>query len=110
MRKRWMWIVPAALAGMALFGFLGGQIVLHLWNWVVPALFGLRPITFWQALALLALCRILFGGFSLHGPSGHMRRRMAARWEHMTPEERERLRQGMKERWGCGPAREGQGQ
>jgi len=46
----------------------GGEIVLHLWNWLLPSLFGWREITFWQAVGLLALCRILFGGFGWHRP------------------------------------------
>ena len=33
-----------------------------LWNWLLPSLFGWRLITFWQALGILVLCRILFGG------------------------------------------------
>jgi hypothetical protein len=51
---------------------------------------------------LLALCRILFGGFGLNGggvPS-NSRRRMAERWEQMTLEEREKFRQGMRSRGG----------
>jgi hypothetical protein len=68
-----------------------------LWNWLSPALFELPPVTFWQAIGLLALCRILFGGFGLGGGShrAYSRRRMAERWEQMTPEERERFRQGL---------------
>ena len=41
----------------------GGQAVLHLWNWLMPPLFGWHEITFWRAVGLLALCRILFGNF-----------------------------------------------
>jgi len=104
MRRRWIFIAPLAILGMLLFAFIGGELVKLLWNWLVPPLFGWREVTFWQALGLLALCRILFGGFGLHG-SGRsgVRRRMAERWEHMTPEERERFRQRMRERWGFGP-------
>ncbi len=41
----------------------------------------------------------------MHGsPRSNVRRRMAERWEHMTPEERERFRQGLRSRWGCGLA------
>ena len=67
---------------------------------------------FWQALGLLALCRILFGGLGLHGPGrSGVRRRMAERWERLTPEERERFRQGMRARCGFGPpTSESQGQ
>jgi hypothetical protein len=115
MRGKWVFIVPAALLGMVLFIFIGGEIVRLLWNWLLPPLFGWRQITFWQALGLLALCRILFGGFGLHGrspSSSGIRRRMAdrmadrvaERWEHMTPEERERFRQRIRERCGFDPA------
>jgi hypothetical protein len=115
MRRKWIFIVPAALLGMVLFTFIGGEVVRLLWNWLLPPLFGWRPITFWQALGLLALCRILFGGFGLHGGSrsdSGIRRRMAdrmadrvaERWEHMTPEERERFRQRIRERCGFDPS------
>ena len=105
MRKKWIFIVPAALLGMVLFTVIGGEVVRLLWNWLLPPLFGWRQITFWQALGLLALCRILFGGYGLRGSRrSSFRRRMAARWEHMTPEERERFRQGMSGRCGFGPS------
>jgi hypothetical protein len=102
--KKLIFIAPLAILGMLLFVAIGGGVVQQLWNWLLPPLFGLRQVTFWQALGLLALCRILFGGFGLHG-SGRsgLRRRMAERWEHMTPEERERFRRGMRERCGFGP-------
>lgn len=100
-KKKWMFIVPAAIAGMVLFAALGGAVVRGLWNWLLPSLFHFPPITFWQALGILALSRILFGGFGLGG--GHRgRRRWRGRWEEMTPEERERFRDGMRER--CGEA------
>src|SRR5438876_6465843 len=93
-------IAPLAIAGMVIFALIGGELVMHLWNWLAPELFGLRQITFWQALGLLALCRILFGGFGLGGGSSRSssRRRMRERWEGMTPEERERFRQGLHDR------------
>ena len=92
MRRKWIFV--AAPVGMALFIAIGGEVVLHLWNWLLPAVFGWRQITFWQAVGLLALCRILFGGFGGRGfPRSNFRRRMAERWEHMTPEEREKFRQ-----------------
>jgi hypothetical protein len=103
--KRLIVIAPLAILGMLLFVFVGGEVVKQLWNWLLPPLFGWRQLTFWQALGMLALCRILFGGFGMHGSArSNVRRRMAERWEHMTPEERERLRQGMRERCGFGPS------
>jgi hypothetical protein len=104
MRKRWYFIVPAAIAGMIVFTVIGGAIVKLLWNWLTPPLFGWKTITFWQALALLALCRILVGGFGLRGSGrGGHRRRMRERWEQMSPEERERFRETMRGRCGWGP-------
>jgi MFS family permease len=96
-----IFIAPLAILGMLLFAFLGGEIVLHLWNWLLPTLVGWRQVTFWQALGLLALCRILFGGFGFHGTGrSRFRRRMEERCEHMTPEEREKFRQRFLGRWG----------
>jgi hypothetical protein len=113
MRMKWLFIGPAAVLGIVLFTFIGGEVVRLLWNWLLPPLFGWREITFWQALGLLALCRILFGGFGSHGgrQPGIRRRladrvadRVADRWDRMTPEERERFRQRLRERCGFDPA------
>jgi hypothetical protein len=105
MRRRWIFLAPLVIGGFLLFVAIGGAVVQQLWNWLLPPLFGWRQITFWQALGMLALCRILFGGFGLHGSDrSHVRRRMAERWEHMTPEERERLRQGWRGRCGFVPS------
>jgi hypothetical protein len=97
MRRKW-WIFILAPLGMAVFIAIGGEVVRLLWNWLAPALFGLREVTFWQAVGLLALCRILFGGRPGIGGGfsrSRFRRRMAERWDRMTPEERERFRQGL---------------
>ena len=117
-------IASLAILGIVIFTAIGGEVVMLLWNWLAPTLFGLRLINFWQAIGLLALCRILFGGFGL-GRGGHrnsrrrmegrirgrVRERMDERWEQMTPEERERFRQGMRGRCGFGPSTsESQGQ
>jgi len=113
MRRRWLLWAPVAILGMLVFIAIGGEIVRLLWNWLLPGLFGWRQITFWQAVGLLALCRILFGGLGMRGSgrTGMGRRmrertqaRMFERWEHMTPEERERFRQGMRGRCGVTPS------
>ena len=99
--KKLIWIAPLAIVGMAVFVWIGGEIVMLLWNWLAPALFGFKQVTFWEALGLLALCRILFGGFGIGGGSSNRsRRRMRERCEQMTPEERERFRHGFSDRSG----------
>jgi hypothetical protein len=111
MRRKWIFFAapPALLILIAICG----EVVMHLWNWLLPALFGWRQVTFWQALGLLLLCRILFGGFGGHrpdrtGPRQRLRehwerRRLGERWEEMTPEEREKFRQNLRTR--CGDPR-----
>jgi hypothetical protein len=92
---------------VALFLVLGGAaaailgfVVMNLWNWLVPEIFGGRIVTFWQAMGILVLSRIFFGGFfGRHGRGGPGRLRIIDKWERMTPEDREKFRQGM--RRGC---------
>jgi hypothetical protein len=111
MRRKWIYLAPLAILAMLLFIAAGGVIVQQLWNWLLPPLFGWRLITFWQALGILALCRILFGGFGHHGlHRSRLRRRISERWEAMTPEERERFRQGMRGRCFGPSTRESKGQ
>jgi len=102
MRKRWYWIAPLASVGIFVFAFIGGEVVMRLWNWLLPPLFGWRMLTFWQALGLLALCRILFGGLGHGGPRGPRARGFRGRCRNMTPEERERFRNAMDEDYSFG--------
>ena len=77
MRRKMILIGPLAILAIAAFTFVGGWVVQHLWNWLLPSLFGWRLVTFWEALGLLLLCRILFGNWG--GRGGHrsnFRRRM----------------------------------
>jgi hypothetical protein len=109
--KKKIVLIPLAILAGLVFMTVGGEAVKVLWNWLTPALFGWKQITFWQALGLLALCRILFGGFGghQHRPRSRVRRRVAERLEQMSPEERERFRRAMDARWGCDtPGGEGQ--
>ncbi len=71
-----------------------------LWNGLMPNIFGLPAITYWQALGLMVLSWILFGG--LRGRSGHgsWRYGMRRRWGRMTPEEREAFVRALNSRWG----------
>ena len=95
-------IVVLVAVAITLFSY----VTMHLWNWLMPAVFGLRTITWLQALGLLLLGKLLFGGFHKHGGCGcrgrGWKRGMQERWAQMSPEERERFRAGMRGRWGCG--------
>jgi hypothetical protein len=103
MNKYGVWrvlkIAVIVTVAINLFGFA----IMQLWNWLMPAIFGLKVITFVQALGLLLLSKILFGGFHRHGGGrGWKRGQWEARWAAMTEEEREKFRTGMKGRRGCG--------
>ena len=107
--RKWFFWGPLAILALAAFVAVGSYVVMLLWNWLTPALFAWHTITFWQALAILVLSRILFGriggggGFGRPGWSKRWRERWKDYEEQMTPEERERMRQGMRERWGFHP-------
>jgi Ca2+/H+ antiporter, TMEM165/GDT1 family len=96
-RKFWIKRVPfillAITAGILLFGWL----VMLLWNYTLPYVFGVAAITFWQALGILVLAKILFGGFRCGHGHGHMwyNHEFRNKWMHLSPEEREK----MKEEW-----------
>jgi hypothetical protein len=78
-----------------------GQAVLHLWNWLMPNIFGLNQISFLQAVGLLGLSWILFGGFRGGRFFGYRGQHiMRERWEQMTPEQRDRFRKGLEHRCG----------
>lgn len=91
MKKRWIFLL--APPAIVLLAAICGEVVMHLWNWLLPTLFGWRQITFWQGLGLLILCRILFGSWSGGSDRSHSRRSRAERWSGMTPEQREKCRQ-----------------
>ncbi len=111
MMKKWYVIVPLVILGIVVFLGVGGEVVRQLWNWLLPPLLGVRQITFWQALGILALCRILFGGFGGAASNrSDARRCEAGAAEPMTKEERERFRELLRERWAADPAAESEGE
>ena len=91
--RKFLFIVPLiVLAVVALLSFA----VFGLWNGVLADVVGVKAISYWQALGLLVLARILFGGFpgrrgGAFGPPWR-RRMMMERWQSLTPEQREELR------------------
>jgi hypothetical protein len=102
-RARWILgailIIPVVIAVAALLGL----VVMLLWNALVPELFHGPSLGYWQAVGLLVLSRLLFGGLRGRGGwRGHWRQRWRERWEQMTPEERAQLRERIRSRCGHG--------
>ena len=96
MRKKW-WIVPLAIIGIPLFIFVGGEVVMHLWNWLLPPLFGWRTLGFgrrWDCCCSAGFCLV---GWDHGGPGRHGGRGFRGRCRHMSPEEREKFRKAMAE-------------
>ena len=95
---------------LALFAF--GSVVMFLWNAILPAVIHVSTINFWQALGILLLSKILFGGFrgGWGGRRGHQwKNEMERKLSNMTPEEKENFKQEWRNRcsrWGR-PDREG---
>ena len=100
--KSWYKFVLMAVAGIA----VAGLVVMALWNWLMPAIFGMHTITYWQAFGLLVLSKIIFGGFRGGrgrgcGSRREWRDRMTERWDTLSPEAREKAREAMRQHW-CG--------
>jgi hypothetical protein len=90
------------------FLFLMGGVVMWLWNAILPDLVAVNPITYWQAVGLLLLCRILFGNFRKPGPFGNPRNHRRPhskghywkeKWKQMSPEERAEMKEKWKKWW-----------
>ena len=65
----------------------------------MPTIFNLPEIKFWQAAGLLLLFRLLFGfGHHWKGPGYYKSKRLHEKWEKMSPEERESMKQKFRER------------
>lgn len=103
-------IIAIAVAAIGAFGLL----VMGLWNAILPAVLGVKAITFWQALGILVLSKILFGGFGRGGGWGRrmeFKEKLKQKWAGMTPEEREKFKTEWKHRcggmkWGRNPWQE----
>ena len=78
--SKWHWSGWILLGIIACAVFLGvaGYIIMSLWNWLMPPLFKLSVLTFWQAVGIAILARLIFG--NSHRGWSHWRRK---RWAHM---------------------------
>jgi len=97
-RKRRFFFIPIFLFGL----FAMSAIVMILWNAIIPAVSGILPLSYWQAMGVLILCRILFSGFKFRGNHGHrppfMHPSLRNRLMEMTDEERAQFKNQWRER------------
>jgi Ca2+/H+ antiporter, TMEM165/GDT1 family len=100
--RRFRFLIPFfVVAFIGLFT----SIVYALWNNVLIDVLPVKAITFWQAMGLLILAKILFGGFPCRGRrwGAYGRRHAIEHWESLSPEEREKMRAEMRKRFGDWP-------
>ena len=97
--KKGLMFFTIFLAAVTAFTF----IVMGLWNAILPAVLGVKAISFWQALGIMVLSKILFGGFGGGRRwKNHVawKEKMKERWGSMTPDEREKFKAEWKNRCG----------
>ena len=88
-----------------LFFALASLAVQLLWNWIIAPTFSLTSFSYWQAMGLLVLCRILFGhpSFGRHHNRPSFSEQSASqrqKWINMTEEERLQFKNEWKKRCG----------
>ena len=93
-------IIGFSILAVAVTALLS-YIVMSLWNAILVTVLHVSLITFWQALGILVLSKILFGGFRGHcgGHKGsHWKNEMKEKWQGMSEEEREKIKQEWRNR------------
>jgi hypothetical protein len=96
-RKKFIFFPILAAGALALISY----IVMLLWNNLLPDILHASTITYWQAMGILVLSKILFGFGGGHGRGGApwMQHKME-RFKNMSPEEQQRFREEMRSRCG----------
>ena len=102
------WKVFIPLFFIAAISILGAVVML-LWNAILPEVTSAKPLSYWQALGLLVLSRILFGGFRFGKPGRgrefyKRKREWRDKWVNMSEEERAQFKESWRQR--CGKKRE----
>lgn len=98
-RRKFFFIIPIAIAAI----FLLPWAVMYLWNTVLVTVLYVSVITYWQALGIFVLSKLLFGGNMMGGRhnKGGMNRHMRDKFMNMTQEEKDSFKQQWKEKYNC---------
>lgn len=85
------------LLAATVFILVVGNVIMFLWNAILPDLTGVKTITFWQSVGLFILGKILFGGWhsGFRGAHRSHRQDWKEKWHQMSAEERAQF----KARW-----------
>ncbi|MGQ0740570.1 MAG: hypothetical protein ACT4OJ_16090 [Bacteroidota bacterium] len=97
--RRKPYLIPLfIIIGVVAVAIFGG-VVMYLWNETLVPATGAKLISFWQALGLLVLSRLLVGGFGGRDKSRRRDRKWRESCADMTPEEKEKFKEGLRQRW-----------
>ena len=100
--KRGWWVAKFVVFGVLMVVLLG-LLTQFLWNFIMPDIFGLPVVNFWQGLAMFVLAKLIFGFGGGKGRWGHRnhqwKRQWAERYSKLSVEEREKFKQKFKEKW-----------
>lgn len=81
-------------------------VFLYLWNWLIPELFNGPVLTIWQALGLLILSKMIFGGFGHHKNKWHKHSGWGNKWKdrcaNLSDEDRNKWKSHFMHKWNCG--------
>ena len=80
-----------------LFVFVTGNVVMYLWNAILPDVINAKPITFWQGVGIFILARLLFGSFKGGPPSRSKREHWKNKWTNMSEDERHEFKSKWKD-------------
>jgi Ca2+/H+ antiporter, TMEM165/GDT1 family len=98
--NRRCFFIPLLIVGI----FVVSGVVMLLWNWIIPGISTLSPLTYWQAMGIFILSRILFGGFRFHSHRGgyrHVHRfhtKIKDRFMDMNEDEKQQFKNQWKKR------------
>ncbi|MEQ9300574.1 MAG: hypothetical protein RIF33_18525 [Cyclobacteriaceae bacterium] len=97
------WFIKMIALFAVLFAALSAVVML-LWNWLLPELFDLPVISYWQAAGLLLLSKLIFGfgrGHKSHPAPQKWKAYWASKWSHIPPEDKMKWKETFAEKWGC---------
>jgi hypothetical protein len=63
-------LILVGVVGVAVLALAFGYFVKLLWNWLMPSIFGLGTINYWQAFGIVILAKLIFGGTGGFGRRG----------------------------------------
>lgn len=97
------WIIKMVALFVLIFAAISAVVML-LWNWLLPEIFDLPYISYWQSAGLLLLSKLIFGfgrGHRPHPSQPKWKAYWANKWSNIPPEDKMKWKQTFAEKWGC---------